>query len=87
MTNLRAFLKAMLTKEGAIRYANSMREEIKMLSLYADLYGNSTSATLREIHPKARRMLSHNRRWIYVFHTEETYVIVDRILPAKMDKG
>jgi hypothetical protein len=39
------------------------------------------------IHPKARRMVSHNRRWIYVYHIEGTYVIVDRILPAKMNKG
>lgn len=31
--------------------------------------------------------VSHNRRWIYVYHIEGTYVIVDRILPAKMNKG
>lgn len=29
MANLRAFLGAMLSEEGAVRYANSMREEIK----------------------------------------------------------
>ncbi|OYP57174.1 hypothetical protein [Segatella bryantii] len=87
MAELRKFLKTMMTKEGAIHYANSMREEIKMLALYADLYGRSTSMTLRQIHPEARRMLSHNRRWIYVYHIEEDFVIVDRILPAKMNKG
>ena len=43
MAELRKFLKAMMTVEGAIRYANNMREEIKMLALYADLYGKSTS--------------------------------------------
>jgi len=43
--------------------------------------------TLRQIHPKARRMVSHNRRWIYVFHIDGPFVIVDRILPAKMNKG
>ena len=86
MAELRMFLKAMMTVEGAIRYANNMREEIKMLALYADLYGKSTSMTLRQIHPEARRMVSHNRRWIYVYHIEETFVVVDRILPAKMVK-
>ena len=87
MVELRKFLDAMLSEEGAIRYANNMREEIKMLSVYADCYGRTTSMTLRHIHPEARRMVSHNRKWIYVYHIEENVVIVDRILPAKMNKG
>ena len=87
MASLRTFLDAMLSEEGAIRYANNMRAEIKMLSVYADCIGRTTSKTIRKIHPEARRMVSHNRRWIYVFHIEEDFVTVDRILPAKMNKG
>ena len=87
MVELRKFLKAMMTEEGAIRYANNMREEVKMLAVYADLYGKSTSLTLRQIHPEARRMVSHNRKWVYVYHIEASFVIVDRIIPAKMNKG
>ena len=87
MANLRTFLDAMLSEEGAIRYANNMRSEIKMLSVYADCFSRTTSKTLLNIHPDARRMVSHNHRWIYVFHIEESFVIVDRILPAKMNKG
>ena len=87
MAELRKFLKAMMTEEGAVRYANNMREEIKMLALYADLYGRSTSITLRQIHPEARRMVSHNRKWVYVYHIDGPYAIVDRILPALMNKG
>ena len=87
MVELRKFLKAMMTEEGAVRYANNMRDEIKMLALYADLYGRSTSKTLRLIHPEARRMVSHNRKWVYVFHIDGSYAIVDRILPAQLNKG
>ena len=87
MTNLRIFLDEMLSEEGAIRYANNMRAEVKMLSVYADCFGRTTSKTLLRIHPEARRMVSHNRRWLYVFHIEENFVVVDRILPAKMNKG
>ena len=87
MAELRKFLKAMMTEEGAVRYANNMRAEVKMLSVYADCNGRTTSATLRLIHPDARRMVSHNRKWVYVYHIEDSYVIVDRILPAKMNKG
>lgn len=43
--------------------------------------------TLRQIHPEARRMVSHNRKWVYVYHIEASFVIVDRILPANMNKG
>lgn len=87
MDNLRVFLGEMLSEEGAIRYANNMRAEIKMLSVYADCFNRTTSKTLLSIHPEARRMVSHNRRWLYVFHTEENFVIVDRILPVKLNKG
>ena len=87
MAELRKFLKAMMTEEGAVRYANNMRIEVKTLSVYADCYGRSTSATLRQIHPEARRMVSHNRKWVYVYHIDGPYAIVDRILPAQMNKG
>ena len=42
MAELRKFLKSMMTVEGAIRYANNMREEIKTLAFYADLYMTRT---------------------------------------------
>ena len=87
MANLRSFLNAMLSEEGAIRYANNMRAEIKLLSVYADCFRRTTSKTLLSIHPEARKMISHNRRWLYVFHIEGSFAIVDRILPAKMNKG
>ena len=87
MVELRKFLKAMMTEEGAVRYVNSMRTEVKMLSVYAECYGRSTSATLRLIHPQAHRMVSHNRKWVYVYHLDGPFVIVDRILPAQINKG
>ena len=70
MAELRKFLKSMMTVEGAIRYANNMREEIKTLAFYADLYGKSTSMTLRQIHPEARRMVSHPAIPLRIFHRQ-----------------
>ena len=86
MVELRKFLKAMMTEEGAVRYANNMRIEVKTLAVYAECYGRSTSATLRRIHPEARRMVSHNRKWVYVYHIDGSFAIVDRILPAQMNR-
>ncbi len=87
MARLRSFLLEMMSEDGAIRYANNMRAEIKMLSVFAALYRKTTSKTFLKIHSEARHMVSHNRRWDYVFHIEGDYVIVDRIIPAKMNKG
>lgn len=87
MGALRIFLNNMMSEESAIRYANAMRAEINDLSVYANFTARTSSKTLRQIHPDARRMVSHNRRWIYIYHIEEDVVIVDRIIPAKMNKG
>ena len=38
MARLRTFLLEMMSEDGAVRYANNMRAEIKMLSVFADLY-------------------------------------------------
>ena len=65
MDELRGFLDKMLSLEGAVRYANMMRAEIKMLSVFAECHRCTTSESLRMIHPEARRMLSHNRKWIF----------------------
>ena len=70
MNELRVFLKEILSEEGAVRYANAMRDEIKSLSVYGSCMSRTTSKTLLAIHPDARRMVSHNRRWIYVYHLE-----------------
>lgn len=85
MSKLRKFLKMLMSEEGAIRYANTMRDEINSLSVYAKCMSRTTSKTLRLIHPDAIRMVSHNRKWNYIYHIVEDVVIVDRIIPAKMN--
>ena len=73
------FLLTVLSKEGARRYLDTMIAEVMSLALFADLYRTSPMADIRQYHPKARRMESHNN----IFHEEEDTVIVDRIRPAK----
>ncbi|MBQ7533439.1 MAG: hypothetical protein IJT45_07090 [Bacteroidales bacterium] len=38
------------------------------------------SKTIKMIHLQARRMVSHNKKWDYIFHIEEGIVVVDRIM-------
>ena len=84
LDNLLDFLKTIISHKGALRYIEMVISEVQSLSIFAGLYQPSRSITLRRIHPQARRMLSHNRRWNYVFHIVGEFVVVDRILPSKM---
>ena len=77
------FLFKKLSREGAYHYLDFMKQEVMSLSVYANCFAEAHSKTIRSIHPKARRMISHNHKWVYVFHIEGDTVFVDRILPSK----
>ena len=87
MMDLALFLRSVMSVENAWKYLQSMREEVMSLSILADLYHPSHYADIRIYHPHACRMVSHNKRWVYVFHKEEDTIVVNRILPSKMIKG
>ena len=78
------YLLMVISIEGARKYLDTMIAEVQSLALLADLYRPSTMADIRQYHPKARRMVSHNRRWVYIFHIEDDTVVVDRIIPSKL---
>ena len=80
---LENFLLSVMSREGANKYIDMMFAEVESLSVFADLYRPSPMTSIRIYHPRARRMVSHNRRWVYIFHIEGDIVIVDRIRPAK----
>ena len=81
--NLADFLFEKLSREGAYCYLDSMRNEVLSLSVYADCFSESHSKMIRAIHPHAKKMVSHNHKWAYIFHIEGDTVYVDRILPSK----
>lgn len=78
------FLFENLSRESAYRYLDFMRQEAKSLSVYASCFSVSHSQTIRAIHPNARRMVSHNHKWAFVFHIEGGMVFVDRILHSSI---
>ena len=81
--DLSDFLLTVMSMEGARKYLDTMIDEVMSLSVFADLYRVSPMADIRQYHPKARRMVSHNKRWVYIFHVEDDLVIVDHIRPSK----
>ena len=84
LMNLALFLRKVMSIEGAWKYHQNMLNEVNSLSILADLYQPSHYADIRRYHPRARRMVSHNKRWDYIFHIEDDTVVVDRIIPSKL---
>ena len=84
LNDLSDFLLENMSYEGAWRYKEAMRQEILSLAIFADLYQVSRYADIRRYHPRARRMVSHNRKWVYIFHTEGDVVVLDRIKASKL---
>ena len=84
LMGLALFLRKVMSVEGAWKYHQNMLHEVQSLSILADLYPPSRYADIRRYHPHARRMVSHNKRWVYIFHIEDDTVVVDRILPSKL---
>ena len=84
LAELMAYLITVQSREGSHRYVNAMYAEVLSLAIYADLYPPTRYADIRRFHPQARRMNSHNKKWVYIFHIEGDVVVVDRIRPAKL---
>ena len=78
------FLFDNMSLEGAYKYLDTIGFEMQSLAVYADCFSESRSLTIKRVHPHARRMVSHNKKWVYVFHIETDTVVIDRILKAKM---
>ena len=81
------FIIKISTPEHAIKYKNQLISEIAALSYMADVINYSQWKVAKRCHPKAKRMITKNKKWNVIFHVEGFYVIVDKIIPTKMVNG
>lgn len=78
------YIRTKNTKEAANKYIDILEAEINSLVLWADFIPYSSYWAHRKYHPKAKRLLTSNRKWNVVFHTEGKTVVIDKIIPSKM---
>lgn len=78
------YIRTQNTKEAANKYIDILESEINSLALWADFIPKSRFWAHRQYHPEAKRLLTRNRKWNVVFHTEGRRVIIDKIIPSKM---
>lgn len=81
------FIISISTPEHAIRYKNQLMSEIATLSYMADIINYSRWKTAKRFHPKAKRLITKNRKWNIIFHIDGNDVVIDKLLPSKMIKG
>lgn len=78
------YVSSLYRLESGHKYVNKILGRLASLSFTADIYQTSRFAIAKEIHPMAKTMSIINHRWTVVFHTNEDYLIIDRIIPSKM---
>lgn len=78
------FLFENMSREASYHYLDMIGQEMESLSIFANCINESQSRIIKGVHPNAKRMISHNRKWNYVFHIENDTVVIDRILKSKL---
>lgn len=70
--------------EHAEKYVQQLLDDIASLSYMASLRPESQWMIPKRFHPHAKVLLSHNKKWSIIFHINNDYAIVDRIIPSCM---
>ena len=80
------FISSKNTKESANKYIDALEAEINALVFLADVIQKSQMQTIVKYHPETKRMITRNRKWNVIFHTDVDKVFVDKLIPCKMVK-
>ena len=62
------------------KFINRILGQIQALSYSAGTYRESPFAMVKHIHPHAKTMNIINHRWTVVFHIDDEFVVIDRII-------
>ncbi len=84
LEEIRKFITDKNTRETANRYIDQLEAEINALVYLADCFPISRWTTVRRHHPEAKSLVTRNRKWNVIFHTESDRVVEDKIIPSKM---
>ena len=74
------YIVAVSTPEHAAKYARELQAEIMSLSYLAGIIPESRYLSVRHYHPHAKQLRTHNKQLNIIFHIDDDYVVVDRII-------
>lgn len=82
--DIRRFIVTVGSKNLAIQYTENLLSEIEKLTYLADTMQVSKWKIAKKYHPEARRLVTKNRKWNIIYHIENEFVVVDKILPSSL---
>ena len=78
------FVAGQYRQESGHNYVNRILGQLASLSYTADIFQYSRFDSVKAIHAKAKTISIINHRWTMVFHTDDSFVMIDRIIPSRM---
>ena len=81
---LRDWLVANRRYEYAMEYLQKLKSEVADLSFLAASLGQSKYQLPKLYHPEAKTLTVCHRKLTVIFHIDDEYVIVDKILPSSL---
>ena len=78
------FIASIYRPESGHKYVDRVLGQLAALSYSADAYPFSRLMSAKRIHPHAKTLSIINHRWTVIFHIDEVFVVVDRIIPSKL---
>lgn len=70
--------------EAGLKYTERIREQLHSLAYCAESLAPNRFDTIRYRYPESKTVSIMNHRWTAVFHIDEDFVIIDRLIPSKM---
>lgn len=84
IVQLSSFVASKCSSEFVKQYISRLRTEIEVLSYLADAIAKSKYRLPKMYHPDAKTYSVGNKKLTVIFHIEDEYVLVDKILPSSM---
>jgi hypothetical protein len=82
--DLGLYISRLTSLSFALRYLQRIREEVEVLSYLAPMLPESKYELPKQYHPEAKTYVVGNKKLTVIFHIDEDYVIVDKILPSAL---
>ena len=78
------YIISLSTAEHAEAYAQMLVQEMQTLEYLAAIIPFSSWKLAKKYHPYAKVKFTWNRKWCIIFHIEDTFAVVDKLLPARL---
>ena len=82
LSKISNYITSVASESLALKYTDQLLDEIRELSnpLPANAMQYSQWQTAKQLHPKAKRLITKNRKWNIIFHIDGQFVVIDGII-------